>query len=165
MKKATVVLAISMLLVPMTSARSQSPTHSFNLYAEGIGGAVLMTGGGRFDPRTGSLHGGGRFLCTTDITQGPLAGCRAGEGVRWEALEILPSSGFKCSAEEPLRTAVTDDDTIVMKVRFYRQGDGATASFTANVFVSAVDEDPDQPGNQTVWIQQVGCAEAIVNVR
>ncbi len=86
---------------------------------------------------------------------------RAGDGVRWEAAEILPSSGFKCGgvAGEPLKTAVTDDDTIVMQARFYRQGDGANASFTAKVFVSAVDENPDQPGAQNVWIQGVGCAE------
>ncbi|MGE5177858.1 MAG: hypothetical protein ACM3PF_02055, partial [Bacteroidota bacterium] len=59
----------------------------------------------------------------------------------------------------------TDDDTVVMKVRFFRQGDGATPSFTANAFVSAGDENPDQPGVQNVWIQGVGCDTAMANVR
>jgi hypothetical protein len=32
------------------------------------------------------------------------------------------------------------------------------------VFVSAVDENPDEPGIQNVWIQGVGCADARTKV-
>ncbi|MGE5177977.1 MAG: hypothetical protein ACM3PF_02665, partial [Bacteroidota bacterium] len=146
MKTVTAVLAAAALLAPISSARSQG-IHSFTLQAESIGGSVSMSGGGTFDPASGSLHGGGGFRVTRDIVAGPLAGLRAGDGVRWEAAELLRSSGFKCGGipGEPLKTATTDDDTVVMKVRFFRQGDGATPSFTANAFVSAGDENPDQP--------------------
>lgn len=166
MKTVTVVLAAAALLAPVSNARSQG-THSFALHAESIGGSVSMTGGGTFDPASGFLQGGGAFRATRDITAGPLAGLRAGEGTHWEASELLRSSGFKCGGVpgEALKTATTDDDTVVLKVRFFRQGDGGTPSFTANVFVSAEDENPDQPGIQNVWIQGVGCDQADVNVR
>ena len=47
---------------------------------------------------------------------------------------------------------------------FYRIADGANPSFSAKIFVSEQDEDPDQPGVQNVWIQGVGCGEARVNL-
>ncbi len=47
---------------------------------------------------------------------------------------------------------------------FYRQGDGVDESFTAHMFVSAVDEAPDLPGIQNVWIEGVGCGTAIANL-
>jgi hypothetical protein len=100
-----------------------------------------------------------------DITGGPLAGLKAGEGVRWDAEEILRSSGFKCSASDPAKTAVTDDNTIVMQADFYREGDGTNASFTAKMFVSAEDENPDEDGVQNIWIQGVGCDGARVNLQ
>lgn len=165
MKKMTAALAISTVLALTSAAHAGSGKHSFSFHATDIGNAVFMTGGGTYDPGSGFLQGAGGFHCRSDITGGPLAGLRAGEGVRWEAAEILASSGFKCSGPDPLKTAVTDDDTIVMQVRFFRQGDGANASFTAKVFVSAVDENPDEVGSQTVWIQGVGCDEAEANVR
>lgn len=166
MKRITAVLAISALLTPATSAQSQGTRHSFTFHAATVGEAVLLNGGGSYDTQSGLVQGGGVFRATKDILTGPLAGLRAGDGARWEAAELLPSSGFKCSGapEEPLKTAVTDDDTIVMQARFYREGDGASASFTAKVFVSTADEDPGQPGVQNVWIQGVGCADAAVNV-
>ena len=64
-----------------------------------------------------------------------------------------------------MKTVVTDGNTVVMQVDFHRQGDGVDRSFTAKVFVSAVDEDPAQDGIQNVWIQGVGCTEALVNLR
>ena len=166
MKTITAVLAAATLLAPMSSAHSQG-AHSFAVHADAIGGSVFLTGGGTFDPTSGFLQGGGAFHNTSDITAGPLAGLKAGEGAHWEAAELLPTSGFKCGGVvgEPLKTAVTDDNTVVMKVNFFRQGDGATPSFTANVFVSAEDENPDQPGTQNVWIQGVGCDTANTNVR
>lgn len=165
MKRITVILTVGFLIAPVSIAMGQSPKHSFQLRAQNIGGAISMTGGGTYDAQTGFLQGGGEFRCTRDITQGPLAGCRAGEGGRWEAAEVLAASGFKCVAADALKTATTDDDTLVLLVRFYRHGDGANASFTASVFVSGRDEDPDQPGTQNVWIQQVGCDGANANVR
>jgi hypothetical protein len=163
MKTITAVLAVSLGLAPV--AMAYGGQHSFSVHAADIGGAAFLTGGGSYDPQSGSLHGGGGFRCTSDITSGPLAGLRAGEGTHWDASALLPSSGFKCDGADPLKTAVTDDDTIVMQVRFFRQGDGAIPSFTAKVFVSAADENPDVPGIQTVWIQGVGCADARTSVR
>jgi hypothetical protein len=58
----------------------------------------------------------------------------------------------------------TDDDTVVMFADFCRQGDGVDESFTAHMFVSAVDEAPDILGIQNVWIEGVGCGTAIVNL-
>jgi|SRR5690349_23285646 len=167
MKILTAVLAASALLAPMSNAHAQGTGHSFSLHSESIGGAISMTGGGTYDPQSGLLQGGGAFRCLSDITSGPLAGLRAGEGTHWQASQLLPSSGFKCGGipGEVLKTAVTDDNTVVMQVAFFRQGDGATPSFTAKVFVSAVDENPEAPGDQTVWIQGVGCDEARTNVR
>lgn len=167
MKKLTAVLAVGALLASVSTAQSQRSSHSIALNAADIGGAVTLTGGGTYDVASGFLHVGGGFQNTADITTGPLAGIRAGEGAHWEASAILPTSGFKCSSSpgEPLKTVVTDDDTVVFQARFFRAGDGNNAVFTAKVFVSAADEDPGQPGTQNVWIQGVGCTEANVNFR
>ena len=152
-----------------TNASDPGGRHSFAFNTASISGfpsgEVFLTGGGDFDAGIGFLKTGGAFRCTKDINQGPLAGCKAGEGVRWDAYEILPSTGFKCtgSAQEPLKTAFTNDNTIVMKADFYRQGDGNVASFTANLIISAVDLDPDEDGLQSVWLQGVGCGVGIVN--
>ena len=135
--------------------------HTFAFRADNIG-VIAMTGGGVFDPRSGFVVGAGDFRCASNITTGPLAGLQAGEGIRWKATELLTSSGFKCVAADVARTAVTDENTVVMNVQFFR--DGTSASLTAKVFVSAVDENPDLPGSQNVWIQQVGCDQATVNL-
>lgn len=58
---------------------------------------------------------------------------------------------------------MTDDNTVVILADFYRQGDGIDESFMAKMFVSEDDEAPDLPGTQNVWIQGVGCGEAIAN--
>jgi hypothetical protein len=170
-KKMTAVLMVCALLTPIAIAHSQRTHHSFGFNALTISGfpsgEVRLTGGGAYDPESGFLKSGGSFRCTEDINQGPLAGCKAGEGVRWDASEILPSFDFKCSgsAGELLKTVVTDDNTIVMEADFYRQGDGVDESFTAKMFISAEDEDLVQPGIQNIWIQGVGCEEAQVNFR
>lgn len=163
--------AVAILLLPISQAFGQRAPASFDFNAASISGAptgaASMTGGGVYNASTGFLKAGGSFRCLADIDQGPLSGLRAGEGVRWEAAQLLPSSGFKCSGDvgEPLKTAVTDDNTVVMMVRFFRQGDGDAASFSAKVFVSAGDESSDLPGSQTVWIQGVGCGDAPASVR
>ena len=173
MKKiAMTLLAMALVLVPMASALGQEAKQSFGFNAMSIKGfptgEAFLTGGGAYDPEIGFLKTGGGFRCLADINQGPLAGCKAGEGIRWDAADVaplLPSFQFKCTgaAGEALKTAVTDGNTVVMIADFYRQGDGVDESFTAKMFVSAVDEAPDLPGIQNVWIQGVGCGNAIVN--
>ena len=165
----TTLLAIALPLLPMSSAHSQEARQSFGFNVASINGfpfgAASLTGGGGYDPKTGFLKTGGGFRCLADINQGPLNGCKAGQGVRWDAVALLPSTAFKCTsaAAEVLKTAVTDTDTVVMVADFYRQGDGIDESFTARMFVSKSDEAPDLPGIQNVWIQGVGCGDAIAN--
>lgn len=173
MKKiTTTIVAIAMLatvLLPRSNALRKSAIQSFAFNAASIKGfptgEVLLTGGGTYDPVTGTVKAGGTFRCLADINQGPLSGCKAGEGIRWDAEQLLPSTTFKCTgaADEALKTAVTDDNTIVILADFYREGDGVNESFTAKMIVSAADEDPILSGSQNVWIQGVGCGEAIVN--
>lgn len=162
--------AAALLLLPVSNVHSQGGNRSFSFGAVSIGGPtgeVSMTGGGSYDPATGFLSGGGGFRCLANVNGGPLSGLKAGEGVRWHVAQLLASTGFKCSGDagEGAKTAATDDDTVVMMVEFFRQGDGASPSFTAKVFVSAVDEAPDLPGVQNVWIQAVGCGDANTHVR
>jgi hypothetical protein len=163
------VLAIALPLLPMSSALSNKAHQSFGFNAASISGfptgEARLTGGGAYDPVTGFLKAGGGFRCLDDITQGPLAGCEAGQGVRWDPVELLDSTTFKCTGDngETLKTAVTDDNTVVMLADFYRQGDGNDESFTAKMFVSEVDEADDLDGTQNIWIQGVGCGDAIAN--
>jgi hypothetical protein len=172
MKTQWLILTVAaVLLSPPSDARARGTSGGFGFNAPSIAGAptgeVELAGGGSFDAATGFVQLGGGFRCLADIQQGPLAGCHAGEGVRWEALELLPSTNFKCSgsAAEAPKSVLTDGDTVVFRVAFFRQGDGATPSFTALMFVSSNDEARDQPGNQNVWIQGVGCGDAMVNFR
>jgi hypothetical protein len=69
---------------------------------------------------------------------------------------------FACTgaAVEPLKTATTDENTVVLLADFYRAGDGNDESFTAQMIVSADDIAPDVLGVQNVWIQGVGSASA-----
>jgi hypothetical protein len=128
-------------------------------------GAVFLTGGGAFNRITGFVHSGGGFRCTSDVGQGPLAGCLSGEGVRWDTVGLRRSTTFKCTgaAAESLKTATTDENTVVLLADFYRAGDGNDESFTAQMIVSGDDIAPDLAGIQNVWIQGVGCASAIAN--
>ena len=128
-------------------------------------GAVFLTGGGAYVPGTTFVHSSGAFRCTQTVSQGPLNGCLAGQGVRWDTVGLLASTDFKCtqSSAEPLKTATTSSNTVVLVADFYRQGDGDEESFTAKMFVSEVDQDPATPGVQNVWIQGVGCGAAIAN--
>ena len=136
-------------------------------------GAVRLTGGGAYDVSTASntigaetfVHSGGGFDCVASVAQGPLNHCAAGEGVRWDTAQLLASTMFKCTgaATEAAKPAVTDDDTVVLLADFYRAGDGIDESFTAQMIVSATDIAPDIPGDQTLWVQGVGCGTAIAN--
>ncbi len=168
------ICALMLALVPLTSVHGQSGQQSFGFNARRISGfptgAAFLTGGGAYNLARAFLKTGGGFRCLEDIEQGPLAGCLAGEGVRWDAkdgaTQLLESFTFKCTgaASEAPKTVVTDDNTVVMLADFYRQGDGVDESFTAHMFVSAVDEAPDLPGIQNVWIEGVGCGTAITHV-
>jgi hypothetical protein len=110
------------------------------------------------------------------VQQGPLntsinpddpGRCLAGQGVRWDTAELLPSTTFKCTgaASEPLKTATTSDTTVVLQADFYRAGDGNDESFRAQMIVSETDIAPgtDNPGLQNLWVQGVGCGTAIVH--
>src|SRR6266566_1507723 len=105
------------------------------------------------------------FRCTSDVNQGPLAGCLAGQGVRWDTANLLRGTSFKCTGQkdEALKPVATDEHTAVLLADFYRAGDGNDESFTAQLIVSDNDIASDIPGVQNVWIQGVGCASANVN--
>jgi hypothetical protein len=128
-------------------------------------GSATLTGGGAYDPVSGFVDSAGGFRCTSDVGQGPLAGCLAGEGVRWDTVDLRRSTSFKCTgaAGEQLKTVSTDENTVGLDADFYRAGDGNDESFTAQMIVSAEDIAPDIAGIQNVWIQGVGCASAIAN--
>ena len=164
---AAVLAAAALLIAAPASAAPGNVGFGFN--ATGISGfptgAASLTGGGAYNPETGFAESAGGFRCTSDVGQGPLMGCLTGEGVRWDTVELRASTTFKCtgSAAEPLKTAITDENTVVLLADFYRAGDGNDESFTAQMIVSADDVAPDIAGIQNVWIQGVGCASAIAN--
>lgn len=168
MNKRMAVLTVAALLAPLSAAHSQSPQRSFNFNARSVSGfadaEVFITGGGTFDPVAGVVKAGGAFHVTRDITVGPLAGVRAGETVRWDSDELLRSFSIRCNGAEAPRTVSTDDNTVIMNADVYRAGDGNQASLHVVMFVSAEDQDGGLSGNQTVWIQGVGCADALVHV-
>jgi hypothetical protein len=163
MKTIPAFLAAGSLFLTMSTAHAQSSGHTFTVHADAIGNVIALNGGGRY-ATAGFLQGGGGFRVTSDINGGPLAGLRAGDAGHWEAAELLASSGFKCGFPgEAGKTATTDDDTVVLSAKFFRDGD--PTPLTAKVFISAQDEDPIDGGSQDVWIQGVGCDEGNVNVR
>jgi hypothetical protein len=127
-------------------------------------GSVALTGGGAFNlnPTAGTVHAGGGFRCTTDVSTGLLTGCLQGQGVRWDSEELLPNTPFKCTGavDEQLKSASTTADTVVLNADFYRAGDANNESFTARMIVSTRDIAEDIAGFQNVWIQSVGCGTA-----
>jgi hypothetical protein len=160
------IAAVLLTVVPASAAGGHI---GFGFNATGISGfptgAARLTGGGSYDPTSGFVNSAGGFRCTSDVGQGPLSGCLSGQGVRWDTVELLRSTTFKCTgaASEALKTAVTDDNTVVLLADFYRAGDGIDESFTAQMIVSADDLASDVDGVQNVWIQGVGCAAGIAN--
>ena len=131
-------------------------------------GIVNLTGGGSYDPSTATLeepvgHGNGGFSCLNTVDQLNLNGCETGQGVRWDTQQLLPSTGFKCTAAEAGRTATTDEHTVVFQADFYRAGDANDESFRAKMIVADHDLDDQQDGVQNVWIQGVGCGTGTVN--
>jgi hypothetical protein len=163
--------AVLMMVQLTASAAGAAGSHvGFGFNARGIGGfptgQVTLTGGGAFDVSTGFVHAGGSFSCTSPVSQGPLAGCLAGEGVRWDTEALLSQTTFKCTGAvgETLKTQTTTDQTVVLQADFYRAGDGIDESFTANIIVAGNDIAPEIDGFQNVWVQGVGCATATVHL-
>jgi hypothetical protein len=162
-----------------TTARSGDPSpdagFGFNGVVSGFPtGKVFLSGGGTFDLATGFVRSSGGFSCLEDVEQGPLSvsinpddpgRCRAGQGVRWDTAGLLASTTFKCTgaAGEQLKSATTNDTRVVLQADFYRAGDANEESFTAQMIVSATDLAPEFPGFQNLWVQGVGCGEAIVH--
>ena len=135
-------------------------------------GVVTLTGGGSYDAATASntvpneattVRSNGGFRCTEGVAQGPLAGCLTGEGVRWETAQLLASTTFKCTATDTAKPAVTGSGRAVLLAEFYRAGDGNEESFRAQMIVSETDLAPNIPGDQTLWVQGVGCGTANVH--
>lgn len=134
-------------------------------------GEVRLTGGGSFDASTASnivptetsVHSAGGFDCVTAVGQGPIKGCETGQGVRWDTVQLLASTSFKCTASDPLKPIATDAHTAVLLADFYRAGDGNVESFTAQIIISDHDIAPNIPGVQNIWVQGVGCGTANVN--
>jgi len=163
---------------PLTAASVHQPGprtgFGFNGNASGFPkGSVILTGGGSFNaastsnviPTITDVHSGGGFSCTDSIGQGPLTGCATGQGVRWDTAQLLAATQFKCSLGDGLKPAATDDSTVVLLADFYRAGDGNDESFTAQMIVSERDLAPLIPGDQHLWVQGVGCGDAVVNFR
>src|SRR5438477_6175595 len=124
----SVVLAASVLLVTATASAATGNV-GFGFNATDISGfptgAATLTGGGSYNPVSGFVHSAGGFRCTSDVGQGPLKGCLAGEGVRWDTANLRRSTSFKCTgaAAESLKTAITDENTVGLDADFHRAGD------------------------------------------
>jgi hypothetical protein len=154
------------------ASRSSNQGFGFNGVASGFPtGVVRLTGGGSFDVTSASntvpaetrVNSGGGFRCIDGVAQGPLNGCGDGEGVRWDTVQLLASTNFRCSPADAVKPAVSGNGRVVLLADFYRAGDGADESFTAQMIVSETDLAPDVEGEQTLWIQGVGCGDATVN--
>lgn len=133
-------------------------------------GRVFVSGGGTFDLASGFVRSSGGFRCLQDVRQGPLSvsinpddpgPCLAGQGVRWDTAQLLPSTTFKCTgaATEALKSASTSDTTVVLQADFYRAGDANEESFTGQMIVSASEIAP----GVNLWVQGVGCGNATVH--
>jgi hypothetical protein len=99
------VFALMLALLPLVSVHGQVTQQSFGFNAKDISGfptgAAFLTGGGAYNLERAFLKTGGGFRCLADINQGPLKGCLAGEGIRWDAkdgeTQLLESFDFKCT--------------------------------------------------------------------
>lgn len=165
--------ALTVLAVLLgSSGASASPAApqniSFNFHTQDVSGgsgSLSMSGGGPFNPVSGVVHTAGDFRCTSTVSSGPLAGCMTNQGTDWTALNLLRSTPFKCTANDPagVKTAAIAADTAVLHAEFFRAGDTQSGSFTANVIVSSHDIAPDIAGFQNIWVQGVGCGTAAVH--
>jgi hypothetical protein len=156
----------TLLLASPVSAGRARAAFGFNGTVSGFpSGVVFLTGGGAYNLAHSFVNSAGGLSCLEDVNQGPLSGCLAGEGVRWDTVGLLTSTRFKCTgaADEMAKEAITTSTTAVLQADFYRAGDGNDESFTAQMIVSDTDIAPDIEGVQNLWVQGVGCGTAIVN--
>src|SRR5512133_2713061 len=76
-------LAATALALAASAPASGGGNVGFGFNARDISGfptgSATLTGGGAYNPVTGFVNSGGGFRCTSDIGQGPLMGCLAGE--------------------------------------------------------------------------------------
>src|SRR6266699_6534206 len=97
---APVVLAAAVLLIAATASAAGGNV-GFGFNARDISGfptgSATLTGGGSYNPVSGFVNSAGGFRCTSDVGQGPLSGCLAGEGVRWDTVDLRSSTSFKCT--------------------------------------------------------------------
>jgi hypothetical protein len=137
-------------------------------------GKVFVSGGGTFDLASGFVRSSGGFSCLLDVLQGPLSmpknsngPCLMGQGVRWDTAQLLPNTpnGFKCTGAgtELLKQATTSEKRVVLLADFYRAGDANDESFTAQMIVSEDEIAPNDFPGANLWVQGVGCGEAIVH--
>src|SRR5919201_6611026 len=81
---------------PLAFAADAAPKTGFGFNAPDISGfptgAVSLTGGGAFNLSSGFANSAGGFRCLADVLQGPLRGCLAAEGVRWDTSDLLNST-------------------------------------------------------------------------
>lgn len=169
--------AVGLAASPSERTMHPSPDAGFGFNGDVSGfptGRVSITGGGTFDLASGFVRASGGFSCLQDVKQGPLSvsinpadpgPCRQGQGVRWDTAQLLASTMFKCTgaAGEALKPAATGDSRAVLQADFYRAGDGNDESFTAQMILSDTDIAPEIPGVQNVWVQGVGCGEAVIH--
>lgn len=171
MKKLTAVLMSIALLASFTPARGQGSSHSITARAASIvgsaGGEISLTAGGTFEPRSGLLQIRGALRIARAFVNGPLAGRPAGESLRWEGANIIPSLAIDADGTEggAARPAVTDGTTLVLQAELFGPGDRVSASQRAKMIVSASDLDVAQDGVQNVWIEGVGFGSAEVTIR
>ena len=164
-----IVFAAGVLMVTLGSsaAFAASPNTGFGFNARAIAGggtgAVDLTGGGAFNATTGFVHSGGGFSCTTTVSQGPLAGCLTGQGVRWDTASSPSRHHVQVHGERSAPARDHSNRHRRARADFYRAGDGNDESFNANMIVTTHDLDRDLPGIQNVWVQGVGCATAITH--
>ena len=93
---AVLAAAVFLLAAPASAATGNI---GFGFNATDISGfptgAATLTGGGSYNRGTGFVHSAGGFRRTSDVGQGPLAGCLTGQGVRWDTVELRASTSFK----------------------------------------------------------------------
>ena len=84
-------LVAAVLLISATASAAPGNV-GFGFNARDISGfptgSATLTGGGAYNPVSGFVHSAGGFRCTSDVGQGPLTGCLAGEGVRWDTVDL-----------------------------------------------------------------------------
>ena len=74
-------LAATALALSASALAASNGQTGFGFNARDISGfptgSATLTGGGAYNPVTGFVNSAGGFRCTSDVGQGPLAGCLA----------------------------------------------------------------------------------------